>query len=52
MSRYLKADHHNSEMVFDPTEPDIGEASFEKKDWCHSVYGNKQEELPLSDPPP
>jgi hypothetical protein len=32
---YLKT-HHNAEMVFDPTEPEIDHASFERKDWTTS----------------
>ena len=34
---------HNSEMVFDPSEPEIDEASFEKQDWKNTVYGECSE---------
>ena len=46
---YLKA-HHNSEMVFDPSEPDIDDAHFVKEDWSASVYGNTNEVLPSNMP--
>ena len=39
-------------MVFDPSEPDIDEESFEKEDWSHSVHGNKQEKIPPNAPSP
>ena len=42
---YLK-NKHNSEMVFDPSEPDIDEADFEKEDWSDTVYGKCTEEIP------
>ena len=48
---YLKL-NHNSEMVFDPSEPDINESSFEREDWSHSVYGEKSEEIPTNAPAP
>lgn len=35
MFAYLKA-HHNSEMVFDPTEVDIDHTVFERRDWTTS----------------
>ena len=41
---YLKS-NHNSEMVFDPSEPNLEEEYFVREDWSHSVYGNKVEEL-------
>ena len=44
---YLKM-KHNSEMVFDPSEPDIDESSFEKQNWEHTVYGQGSEELPAN----
>ena len=43
---------HNSEMVFDPTEPEIDEASFEQQDWKDTVYGECKEELPTNAPEP
>ena len=48
---YLK-NKHNCEMVFDPSQPDMNEESFEKEDWSHSVYGEKSEELPVNAPEP
>jgi hypothetical protein len=48
---YLKT-HHNSEMVFDPSEPTIEETSFEREDWKHTVYGNCSEEIPPNAKPP
>ena len=35
---YLKK-YHNSEMVFDPSDPVIDEALFEKQDWASSEQG-------------
>jgi len=43
---------HNSEMVFDPTEPEIDEASFEQQDWKDTVYGECKEEIPSNAPEP
>ena len=45
MFAYLKA-KHNSEMVFDPSEPNIDMSTFEKQDWQHTVYGAGSEENP------
>ena len=44
---YLKK-YHNSELVFDPTFPDIDEEAFCKRDWASSEFGHlvDQEELP------
>ena len=39
-------------MVFDPSQPEVNEESFEKEDWSHSVYGEKSEELPVNAPEP
>jgi len=41
---YLR-DKHNVIMVFDPSEPDINEASFQKKDWSASIYQDTKEIL-------
>ena len=30
---------HNSVMVFDTTDPDVGDAQFAKEDWNNIVYG-------------
>ena len=46
---YLK-NHHNSEMVFDPSEPDIDESKFQREDWSASVYGKGSEILPINKP--
>ena len=43
--------HHNAEMVFDPTEPEIDESLFPTKDWSNSIYGDVEEELPPDMPP-
>jgi hypothetical protein len=43
---YLK-NHHNSVMVFDPSEPEVDNSLFERQDWSATVYGNDlQEEMP------
>ena len=42
---YLKT-HHNSEMVFDPSEPEVDMAMFPREDWSLSIYGDAIEELP------
>ena len=36
---YLKK-HHNTEMVFDPTKPEINKELFDRQDWTHSVYAS------------
>ena len=47
---YLKS-HHNSEMVFDPSEPVIDRSLFVRQDWSATVYGNNlKEELPANMP--
>ena len=48
---YLKT-HHNAEVVFDPTIPEIDPASFERKDWSTSEFGHLEfkEELPPNMP--
>ena len=49
---YLRS-HHNSELVFDPTEPVIDENLFQRRDWSASEYGLKmQEVLPHNMPEP
>ena len=37
---------HNSEMVFDTAETDVGDAQFAKEDWNNTVYGEFHEDLP------
>ena len=45
--------YHNTEMVFDPSEPDIDMSIFEKKDWSSSEFGDKLTEvLPENAPAP
>jgi hypothetical protein len=44
--------HHNAEMVFDPTEPEIDEEKFARQDWSHTVYSDQKEELPPDMPTP
>ena len=52
MFSYLKS-HHNAEMVFDPSDPDIDMNDFEEKDWSGTVYATaSKEELPPNMPEP
>jgi hypothetical protein len=50
---YLKK-YHNTEMVFDPSEPAIDQAQFDLQDWSSSEFGHVQgqEELPPKMPEP
>jgi hypothetical protein len=50
---YLKK-YHNTEMVFDPSDPIINEAEFERKDWTSSEFGHVsgEEERPANAPQP
>ena len=49
---YLKK-YHNAEMVFDPTNPTIDEADFERQDWTTSEFGHMENELlPTNMPKP
>jgi hypothetical protein len=50
---YLKK-YHNTEMVYDPSDPVVDEASFERRDWTSSEFGHIQgtEELPANMPEP
>ena len=49
---YLKK-YHNTEMVFDPTDPVIDESKFERKDWTASEFGlGLKEEMPGNLPQP
>ena len=50
---YLKK-YHNTEMVYDPSDLVIDDASFELKDWTSSEFGHIQgkEELPANMPQP
>ena len=46
---YLKL-HHNTEMVFDPTEPVLDMDLFPREDWSLSIYGDSPEDLPTQKP--
>ena len=46
---YLKR-YHNTEMVFDPSEPIIEHERFPKEDWSYSVYATGEGDL--SEPVP
>ena len=46
---YLKS-HCNSEMVFDPSKPDIDPEDFLRQDWSLSIYGDKLEVVPRAVP--
>ena len=37
--------HHNAEMVFDPSVPDLDMSKFPKEDWSYSIYSTPGEEL-------
>ena len=41
---------YKSEMVFDPSEPDIVEGSFKKQDWKDTVLGEFHEEITSNAP--
>jgi hypothetical protein len=50
---YLKK-YHNSELMFDPSDPCVDESEFEQKDWTSSEFRHVQgkEELPPNMPGP
>ena len=50
---YLKK-FHNAELVYDPSDPIVNEADFERKDWTASEFGHidGKEELPPNMPEP
>jgi hypothetical protein len=50
---YLKK-YHNTEMVFDPSDPVIDESVFGQEDWTSSEFGHVagEEELPANMPQP
>ena len=49
---YLKK-YHNAELVFDPSDPVIDEALFERRDWASSEFGDHlTEEIPSNMPQP
>ena len=47
---YLKI-HMNTEMLFDPSEPEIDMNSFQRQDWSYSIYSSPGEELKEALPP-
>ena len=49
MIAYLKK-NHNSEMVFDPSEPDTDMFYFPREDWSLIVYGDVKEYMPPTCP--
>jgi hypothetical protein len=53
MFAYLKK-YHNTEMVFDPSDPAVDKSKFEARDWTSSEFGHVQgkELLPGNAPPP
>ena len=52
MFGYLKI-HHNAEIVFDPSDPDIDMSKFERQYWSGTIYGNSlREKLPPNLPTP
>ena len=36
---------HNSETVFDPSDPDINESDFQEQDWASSKFGSELKEV-------
>ena len=46
---YLRK-HHNTEMPFDPTFPDMDKGKFPRHDWSMSIYGKLKEEFPPNMP--
>lgn len=40
---YLKK-HHNTNLVFDPSDPVVDESAFKRRDWVCSEFGNLLEE--------
>ena len=46
--------YHNTEMVFDPTDPIIDKSKYQKQDWASSEFGHIEgkEELPPDMPEP
>ena len=47
---YLKK-HMNTEMVFDPSEPEIYMNSFQRQEWSYSIYSQPCEDLKEALPP-
>ncbi len=42
---------HNSQLIFDPTHPDIDQTAFPSFEWME-FYGNVEEAIPPDMPPP
>ena len=43
---YYLNKHQKSEILFDPTEPDVDMADFKREDWGISIYGDVKGEIP------
>ena len=50
---YLKK-YHNTELVYDPSDPVVDENDFERRDWASSEFGHEEgeEEFPANMPEP
>ena len=50
---YLKK-YHNTELVYDPSDPVVDENDFERRDWASSEFGHVEgkEEFPAKMPEP
>ena len=51
---YLRK-HHNTELVFNPSDPMVDESAFERRDWASSEFGHlleERKELPPIMPQP
>ena len=50
---YLKK-YHNTELVYDPSDPVVDENNFERRDWASSEFGHVEgkEEFPAKMPEP
>ena len=50
---YLKK-FHNTELIYDPSDPVVDEGQFQRRDWASSEFGHVdgQEELPERMPEP
>ena len=53
MFAYLKK-YHNTELVYDPSDPVVDEIDFERRDWASSEFGHEEgkEEFPANMPEP
>ncbi len=51
MFAYLR-NKHNTEMVFDPSYPEIDHEQFPIENWKDTVYGDCSEEMPVNMPKP